>query len=134
MGVVKNAAAEKKHKARMGNTASSRQADFRFVECDLVASDKAEIRAYLDTGELGAETVEALVADGYDYALKRDKRGNGYMATLIDRGDESPFLNACLVGRGSDPAMARAALLYKHVYKLAGDWAGADSATELDFG
>ena len=111
-----------------------KEGEFRFIECNLSSEDKQEIVAYIETGELAAELVERLVADGYQYGLKGDGKSDGYMATLIDRVSTSPFFGACLVGRGSTPASARCALLYKHIYKMQGDWANGASPDKLDFG
>lgn len=111
-----------------------KEGEFGFVECDLSADDKRQIVAYIEAGELAAELVDELVADGYQYGCKGDGKSSGYMATLIDRMPTSPFAGKCLVGRGSSPASARSALLYKHIYKMQRDWTNGAGGGDVDFG
>lgn len=95
---------------------------FRFINHTLTTAQRDDLRA-MDVGtEFPAEMVDELVVEGYKYSLSLDRGNQTFVASLTDRDEQSPFYNACLTGRGSTPANARAALLYRHVVVAQLDW------------
>jgi len=105
-----------------------------FIKCDLVKADEQQLEALDQSGEFTAEGVEVLVTDGYKYGLGATSDGGGFIATLTDKSPNSPFYNHCLSGRGRTAIDARNALLYKHLYKLQGDWANAQTGSVSQWG
>lgn len=100
---------------------------FRFVNHTLTAADKEWLDAADLAAEFPASSVDELVTSGYKFGLSHDQKHNTFVASLTDREPTSPFFNACLTGRGSTPADARYAVLYRHLQLASGDWSVFDT-------
>lgn len=134
MGQVDDAVLSRKAKGKAKSGDSKTHAEFGYIECDLTSDDKQQLKGYIETGDISPSMAFTLVADGYQFGVKPDTKGTGFVATLIDRSDTTVFENKCLVGRGASPASATCSVLYKHFYKLSEDWANAATPPDVDFG
>jgi hypothetical protein len=75
--------------------------------------------------------------EGYKFSLSYDDKNATCVASITDRQPASAFYNCCLTGRGSTPAHAFAALLYRHLVLAETDWSffgQPDVAGSPDFG
>ena len=67
----------------------------------------------------GIDAIVRLVDSGYKFSWGTDDRGGGYKSTLAKLAGGTMYI---LTGRGSTPAGAMYALLYRHEIMLEGEW------------
>lgn len=97
--------------------------DIRFIKLPLRSSDKQFLREVLDPEvEYPPGRIEDLVCEGYKFSLSYDQKNSTFIASITDKSSDSDFHNCCLSARGSTPANARYALLYKHDTLCGGYW------------
>lgn len=120
-------------KARQG---SSFGGDVRFVNVDLTASQKDDLRKVVDSGALSLDNVFDAVYEGLKFSCRRDAANNSFLATFTWQGNGQGQLSVVLTGRGANPANATLSLVYKHLVICQGAWMDglfADPASD-DFG
>jgi hypothetical protein len=102
--------------------AKTNGAAFRFINHSLSAKDIEQLNS-LDLGlEFPYGLLDELVMEGYKFSLSYDDKNATCVASITDRQQASAFYNCCLTGRGSTPAHAFAALLYRHLVLAETDW------------
>lgn len=87
-------------------------AEFRgYINLNLSADQKAQYPAWF-AGSSPWEALEAFVGDGVNIALKREKGGEGFLASATHRREDSPNAGLCVTARGRDAATAFGRVLY----------------------
>jgi hypothetical protein len=110
---------------------------FRFINYSLSTKDLDKLRSLDMETEFPYRVIDELVMEGYKFSLSYDDKNACCVASITDRQPASSFYNACLSGRGSTPANAFAALLYRHLVLAETDWSffgESDTTGSSDFG
>lgn len=127
----------KKVGTKNGKAGTPGKPDFRFINYALSKDDVLRLSSLDLETEFPSGQLDELVMEGYKYSLAYDDKHACCIASLVDRAPGSPYENCCLTGRGSTPANARYALLYRHLVLSQGDWSFFDPAegnSNPDFG
>lgn len=98
--------------------------DSFFADVPLSADDKRSIRERSGDAEWLLQATCNAVSEGFKFAANRDDR-NGTFVVSLSWKSVSPTGSVryvILTGRGSDPAIAWSALLYKHDMLSDGLW------------
>lgn len=93
-----------------------------FLEVELTATQKAELREMDLAVEFPLSLIKTFVAQGYKLSFGLDKDEVTYRAALTDVDPVSPMCGYTLTGRGGDVDNAFASLLYKHQHILTKGW------------
>lgn len=67
------------------------------------------------------DALEHQVGDGINISLKREKGGEGFLATATQRRDDSPNAGLCVTARGRDAATAWGRVLFTLTILSKGD-------------
>lgn len=107
----------------------------RFVRFNLTKDDEKRLDELASRTDLNlGEWVLNQVADGYKFSLNEQADGSCYIASLVDRNEESDFFDWTLNARGADPETALICLLYKHTICFEGVWPAVEDASENKWG
>lgn len=92
--------------------ASTDGAAFRgYINLTLSQADKEAFAAW-GNSSYASETLEEQIADGVNLALKRDPKGEGFLASGTQRRADSPNAGLCVTARGNSAALAWWRLVY----------------------
>lgn len=100
----------------------------RFVGIELLAEEKQQFRALLDSGEFSDLQVDDFIERGYKVTFTSDKRGGGVICTLSAPDADHVNNGLLLTGRGRDATTALGVVAFKDIYLCPdGLWLEAES-------
>lgn len=107
---------------------------FKYVNCELTSNQKQELRTAIHEGVVSDTQAFELLSEGYKLSCVSDDRNGCIIATLIDKRENSPYVNSCLSARGATASIALCTLYYKHHFVLKGNWAVVNEVPNDDWG
>lgn len=110
----------------------SKPKGFHFIDYDLTAEEKSDLRATDALTEYPLDGLLELVENGFVVKIAGDNRGGGYRCHLMDDKVDGTGDTFCLSGRGSSPVNAWHALAYRHFTLAKEDWTRFIAQAEVD--
>lgn len=110
---------------------------FRFINYSLDAAEQEDLRGMDLAVEYPESLLEDLMVAGYKFSMTYDQKNTGFICSMIDTSEDSPYWNCCISGRGSTLQNARASVLYRHLTVAQEIWGVLDKSdpkTSSDFG
>lgn len=111
---------ERKQEERKGSRNGKRPSrsklsfgDFDFIRLEMSAQDKEDFFDWLQDQQIGAGTVDYLLADGCKVSFSVDPNGGGVLCSASQQSSEHENAGGILTGRGGDAITALAVVIYK---------------------
>ena len=115
-----------------GQRDSGFKSDLRSIRVNLTAKDKKLVLSSPYVGENITPVVAAYVENGYKFSVSMDADTATFIVTLTYFNESSVAHKHCLQGRGKTLELAWAALRYKDIDLLGGDWEASVGGDDTD--